>query len=206
MKKLVSSMLLVSLLAGTVSAGASFAMDPDLKKPRQNMAMKKSKVSGRRGRKINKVSGHRGKEINKVYKEISTSTYDKFKIFKEFKNDIERKGDLSAGFTFEDLKKRMPGMHLRAIKTTLEGLNPKDAIKSLRDRAQELMKDFIIAKPGVRIESDEILTISITIAFIEDYLKKDVVSQNDVDNLATFLASAEVGIVQGLMQLELDKR
>ena len=47
MKKLVSSILLVGLLAGTVSAGASFAMDPDPKKPGQNMAMHESEDSSR---------------------------------------------------------------------------------------------------------------------------------------------------------------
>ena len=47
MKKLVSSILLVGLLAGTVSAGASFAMDPDSKKPGQNMAMQESEDSRR---------------------------------------------------------------------------------------------------------------------------------------------------------------
>ena len=192
MKKLVSAILLVGLLAGTVSAGASFAMDPDPKKPGQNMAMQESEASG-----------HRQEKLNEEHKEAPTLTGDVLEIAKEF---AKAKGGLGRGFTYEDYKELMPSLYLKEIKVLIKDLSPKDALKILMDRVQNLMKYFIIAKQGVSFQSDEILMTSMIITFIEDYKKRDVVSQTDVDNLAKLVSSAEVVIIQDLVQLELDKR
>ena len=111
-------MLLVSLLAGKVSSGASFAMDLAPQQLEQNMVMQESKASG-----------HRQEKLNKEHKEASTLTHDALEIAKEFANAVKAKGGLGRQFTYEDYKKLMPSLHLKVIKV----LSPKDALKILID-------------------------------------------------------------------------